>query len=270
MKLIDLSVMLDENDKSEEIKTKIKYIPHNRGAFLLGLSLMFKRNQSNFKKVIQVILNLCRGNFLNKHSFLNHSGLSTEFLSLSSHSGTHIDSPYHYSEFGKKISDSELDIFYNKGILLDFSTRELSTPVRLEELKKYLLLNDISLSPCNIVLIHTGASRNYGTERYRSEYFGVEEKVIEFLLKSGIKVIGTDAFSLDQPFDYMEKKYMESNDSHELWPIHMLGSKYNFYMIEKLYNLDKLRGIKEFDVIAFPIKIKGASAAWSRVVAVVR
>ena len=38
MKIIDLSVEIDNKNPSEEVKTKIKYIPHKRGAFLLGLS----------------------------------------------------------------------------------------------------------------------------------------------------------------------------------------------------------------------------------------
>lgn len=48
MKIIDLSVEIDNKNPSEEVKTKIKYIPHKRGAFLLGLSSIFNRNQKMF------------------------------------------------------------------------------------------------------------------------------------------------------------------------------------------------------------------------------
>ena len=67
----------------------------------------------------------------------------------------------------------------------------------------------------------------------------------------------------------MYKKYLENKDSNELWPIHMYGRKVPYIMIEKLTNLKKVGRNFDFKVIAFPIHIKGGSAGWSRVVAII-
>lgn len=269
MRIIDLSVEIDNKNPSEEVKTKIKYIPHKKGALLLGLSSIFNRNQKMFVQFPSMLKKILFCRVLNHKSFINNEGLSTEFVRITSHTGTHIDSPYHYSKRGIKISEANLETFYNKGVLFDFSNRELTTPLQLIEVIDYIEKNNIDIQANNIILFYTGASKNYGVKEYLTSYYGISEEVLQFLLSRGIKVIGTDAFSLDQPFDYMNAKYEESGDKRNLWPIHMKGSYDPFFMIEKLNNLDQLVKIENFKIIALPIKLKDASASWSRVVAIV-
>ena len=269
MKIVDLSVLVDDGNPSEEVSTKINYISHRKGAIFLGLSALFSRNKRIKNQLPQIIKRLMSIKILNQNSFCNHQGLSTEFVKLTSHTGTHIDSPYHYTIEGEKISEVSLDLFYKEGVLLNFSNRKLRSPIQLFEVIRYIEGNNIELNENKIVIFFTGADKYYGSKEYRTHYFGISLDVIKYLLTCGVKVVGTDAFSLDQPFDYMVSNYQNSKNSKELWPIHMMGSKEPFFMIEKLSSLEVLADVKKFTVIAFPIKLKDASASWPRVAAII-
>jgi cyclase len=81
-------------------------------------------------------------------------------------------------------------------------------------------------------------------------------------------VIGTDAFSLDVPFEVMKDQFAATRDPAIIWPAHFAGHKLPYCQIEKLTNLDKLPA-QGFFVACFPVKISRASAGWTRAVALV-
>ena len=60
----------------------------------------------------------------------------------------------------------------------------------------------------------------------------------------------------------------KAGDTAQLWESHVLGRSKEYCQIERLANLELLPRPTGFIVYAFPYLIEGASAGWSRVVAI--
>ena len=67
----------------------------------------------------------------------------------------------------------------------------------------------------------------------------------------------------------MIKNYIDSGDTDQLWPNHMIGRSLEYTHIERLNNLDAIPGPYGFKFCGFPVNIKGGDAAWIRAVAII-
>jgi cyclase len=201
--------------------------------------------------------------------------LSLDRLELTTHTGTHVDAPSHY---GSRISyrqgrprhihEMPLEWFHGPGIVLDLSDAGVGVidAARLER-----EFTRIGRTPAerDIVLLRTGADRHVGTPEYFREFAGLAGDAVTLLLDLGVRIIGTDAFSLDAPFGYIIDRYRETGDTALLWPAHVIGRHREYCQIERLANLGALPGPFGFTVSCFPVKIAGAGAGWTRAVAYV-
>lgn len=200
--------------------------------------------------------------------------LSLDTLTLTSHTGTHVDAPSHYgtrTAYGKPprtIDQMPLDWFLRPAVVLDVRDAGTGT-IGVDVLEKEFARIGYRPRPLDIVVLHTGASRFCGTQRYFTDFAGLDGPATDFLLDLGIRVIGTDAFSLDAPFGAMLKRFKETGDRGVLWPAHFTGRDREFCQIERLAHLDALPQPYGFTVSCLPIKIKGAGAGWTRAVAIV-
>jgi kynurenine formamidase len=76
-----------------------------------------------------------------------------------------------------------------------------------------------------------------------------------------VRVIGTDAWSIDSSF-----AVMGGRGAARVWEAHFTGRTHEFCAIEKLTNLETLPP-SGFFVICLPIKVARGSAGWTRAVA---
>jgi kynurenine formamidase len=88
-----------------------------------------------------------------------------------------------------------------------------------------------------------------------------------YLLERGVRVTGTDAWSWDAPFALTAKRWMETKDPSIIWEGHRASMEIGYCHMEKLSNLDALPATG-FEISCFPWKIKGASAGFTRAVAI--
>ncbi len=266
MKIIDLSVTIEDNIASEELPPKIRYIDHKTGGLLLGLGLSWQGNHT-FSKIFQLLKDIFSRKIITNKMLPDKIGLSMEKLSLSSHTGTHVDSPYHYGPGNIGIDQAPLEYFYGNGVKLDFLDRPAGSSIEEKDIVEKLQEIQYAIQPKDIVLIHSGADKFWGKKEYLQNYIGLGVSGLRYLLKQGVILIGTDGLGLDRPFLKMKELYWENKDNVHLWPAHFEGRRTPYYMIEKLANLDQLKSHSGFTVAAFPIKIKNASAGFARVVA---
>lgn len=201
--------------------------------------------------------------------------LSIDTLTMTSHTGTHVDAPSHYGSrvsYGdgipRTIDQLPLDWFFKPGFLLDL-TRVEEQVADAAYVEKELARIGYAPQPGDIALLRTRASEWIGTPMYFSEFVGLDRGATELLLDFGIKVIGTDAFSVDAPFGDMITRFRQSEDQSVLWPAHFIGREREFCHLERLANLDQLPEPYGFTVAAFPFKVAGAGAGWTRAVALV-
>ncbi|MFJ2609237.1 cyclase family protein [Streptomyces sp. NPDC087425] len=201
--------------------------------------------------------------------------LSLDRVTLTTHTGTHVDAPSHYGSragYGdgvpRHIDQMPLDWFLRPGMVLDLTDAPTGV-IGADRLEKEFARIGRTPSPMDIVLLHTGAQRHRGTERYFTDFAGLDSPAVHLLLDLGVRVIGTDAFSLDAPFGDIIARYRATGDRDVLWPAHMIGRDREYCQIERLANLEALPGPYGFQVSCLPVKIAGAGASWTRAVALV-
>ncbi|MGW7535320.1 cyclase family protein [Amycolatopsis sp. NPDC054798] len=199
--------------------------------------------------------------------------LSLDTLTLTTHTGTHVDAPSHYgssASYGvaRHIDQMPLDWFIGPGVLLDISDAPVGA-VGADRLTEQFGRIGRAPRPGEIVLLRTGADRLAGTPKYFTDFAGLDGPATELLLDLGVRVIGTDAFSLDAPFGHMIGEYHRTGDRGVLWPAHFTGRRREYCQIERLSNLDTLPAATGFTVSCLPVKIAGAGAGWARAVALI-
>lgn len=272
--IIDLSVPVDpQNWEPDPVKRKV--IDHQKGGDLLGRSIMYIKGNSYVGRLKEWLKHKM-GLGIDHRDFPDGKGLSLMTYTLTTHTGTHLDSPFHYGDadkYGKPmktISEIPLEWCYGNGVVLDVSDPQRTDIVTLEEIMQSLSKIHYQLQPFDIVLLRTGGDRFAGKPRYFTDFRGISIEATQYLVENGIKVIGVDSFGFDAPFGKMVNEYQKCRDSNCLWPAHMYGRHQEYCHIERLANLDRLPWATGFQVACFPINLKAADAAWCRAVAILK
>ena len=197
-----------------------------------------------------------------------------EKVELITHNGTHLDAPYHFHSTMNKgeraitIDEVPLDWCFRDGVKLDFRHFPDGYVVQAADVEQELQRIGHSLSELEIVVINTRAGAAYGNEDYIHAGCGMGYEATMYLLERGIRVTGTDAWSWDAPFSHTAQAYAQDGDASIIWEGHKAGRDIGYCHLEKLHNLEALPA-KGFKISCFPVKIKGASAGWTRAVAII-
>ena len=202
-------------------------------------------------------------------------GWALENVTITTHSGTHMDAPWHYhptQDQGKPaltIDQVPLDWCFADGVVLDFSHKADGERITRQDVEQELERISYQLKPKDIVLVRTGADAFWGKSEYLVKGAGMTRESTLFILDQGVKVVGIDAWSWDRPLPFLAQEFAQTGDASVIWEAHFAGIQKGFCHIEKLTNLDKIGRPHGFKVAAFPVKVKGASAGWVRPVAMV-
>lgn len=253
MQIIDLSVSLENIEHVDRPgnEPKIKYYGHHE---------TFNQLAAQFPGLTPADLP-------------DEEAWAVERIDLSTHNGTHMDAPWHYAttmDGGKRawtIDEVPLEWCFQPGVKLDLSHLSDGHVVSVSDLEKALDKIDHELRPLEIVLIHTRAGERYGKSDYLDSGCGMGREATIYLAKQGIRVMGTDAWSWDAPFSHTARRYRETKDPSIIWEGHKAGREVAYCQLEKLTNLNAIPA-KGFKVACFPVKIRSASAGWTRTVAI--
>lgn len=202
------------------------------------------------------------------------NGWAIEFCTLSTHSGTHLDAPYHFyptmnkGERAWTIDEVPLEWCFGDGVRVDFRDKPDGYKVMPQDFEEYFQKIGYTLKEGDIVLVNTGADAKWGTKEYLTAGCGVGHDGTLWLLDRGVRVTGTDGWSWDIPLPFTAEEFNKTGEGSIIWEGHRAGREKAYCHIEKLTNLDKLPAVG-FRVVCLPVNIKGASAGWSRVVATI-
>ena len=204
-------------------------------------------------------------------------GWAVESIRLSTHNGTHLDAPYHFhSTMNKALGQAErsttidevpLEWCFQPGVKLDFRHLADGHVVTAREVEAELARIGHVLQPLEIVVVNTRAGSRYGHDDYVAAGCGMGYEATMYLLERGVRLTGTDAWSWDAPFVHTAKKFAQSHDAALIWEGHKAGRDIGYCHLEKLHNLEALPATG-FYISCFPHKIRGASAGWTRAVAI--
>ncbi len=205
------------------------------------------------------------------------AGWAIEKVQLTTHNGTHLDAPYHFhptmnhasgrAERSMTIDEVPLDWCFRPGVKLDFRHFENGYVATANDVAAELERIGHKLQPFDIVVVNTSAGGLYGQDEYVESGCGMGREATLYLLERGVRLTGTDAWSWDAPFVYTQKKVAETGDKSLIWEGHKAGRDIGYCHLEKLHNLEALPS-HGFMVSCFPVKIKAASAGWTRAVAI--
>lgn len=200
-------------------------------------------------------------------------GWAIEWIRLMTHNGTHLDAPYHFAstmnrgERAIAIDEVSLEWCFQPGVKLDFRGLPDGYVVTAEDVERELGRIGHALQPLEIVVVNTRAGAAYGTPEYVSAGAGMGRAATLYLLERGVRVTGTDAWSWDAPFVHTKEKFQRTGDASLIWEGHKAGREIGYCHLEKLHNLEALPP-DGFTIACFPVKIRGASAGWTRAVAI--
>jgi len=253
VQIIDLSVPLAHQAASEPMPASLHYVRHDAEG----------RDQ------------LCQ-TFGVKPEDLVYSGgqgWAIEQVNAITHTGTHVDAPYHYAATcegrpARTIDEVPLEWCFAPGVLLDMRHKQAGEFIEPTDLALALAQIGHTLRPLDIVLLQTGADKRIDSADYFAQP-GLGREGTLWLVERGVKVIGIDAYTLDRPFAAMVADYQRTGDGRYIWPAHFAGITREYCQIEKLANLDALPNPTGFYVSCLPVKIARASAGWCRAVALV-
>ena len=198
---------------------------------------------------------------------------AVENLTVTTHNGTHLDAPWHYhptmnrGEPSMTIDEVPLEWCFQPGVKLDLRAKPDGYLVSAADIEAELTRIGHTLKPLEIVLVNTAAGVAVGNPDYVNIGCGMGREATLYLTSRGIRVTGTDAWSWDPPFFHTIKRFKETGDTSIIWEGHKSGMEIGYCHIEKLHNLESLPPFG-FTVACFPHKIKGASAGWTRAVAI--
>ncbi|MEN8825328.1 MAG: cyclase family protein [Wenyingzhuangia sp.] len=251
MRVIDLSVSISEKVK-EPLPTEIAYETHEECADNMG-KILFKDLEGDI--------------------FMNNMGLAGEVINLATHSGTHVDAPYHYSPTcngkpSRTIDELPLEWFFSDGVVLDFTDKPEGYLIEPEDLIEKLSEINYTLKPYDIVLIRCDADKRIHEDNYVKIHVGASAKATHWLIDQGVKVVGTDGWGWDIPLHLQIEKFKQNPKQGIIWEAHYVGIDKEYCQIEKLANLEQLPPFG-FKVSCFPTKIEKASAGWTRAVAII-
>ncbi len=248
MPIIDLSATIESKDISPVDRTQITYSDHTAGA-------------EQVENMMGVPTSLMR----------DGEGWAVEvFDYFSTHGGTHVDAPYHYNSTiqgkpAQTIDELPLEWFFSDGVVLDVRDKDDGDPVTVDDAQAAIAKAGHTLKPLDIVLVQCGADRYYGQPDYMMHGTGVTAEATHWLYDQGVRVMGIDAWGWDRPLYLQAAEALEKSEPGIFWAAHQADLAYS--QIERLVNLDQLPPTG-FKVACFPLKIKGASGAPARVVAI--
>lgn len=160
-------------------------------------------------------------------SIENGDGYNLTEISMSVHSGTHIDAPLHFYDEGSSIENIRLNTFFGKCTIISVSG--ILTGEDMERLLPY----------CKRRVLFHGEGKTF-----------ISHSAAIVLAESRVVLVGTDAQSIAPSFD-------EERTHREL-------ARAGIVILENL-NLSAIDD-GEYDLCAFPIKLGGLEAAPCRAI----
>ena len=250
--LIDISVPLSDNAISEPFPAKIEYLDHQYGG-----------------SQMQELFGVSRQDL----AVSDGGGWAIEKIEAITHTGTHVDAPFHYGPLSdgrpaRRIDEVPLEWCFAPGVLIDVRSLGDGDEITVDFIRRQLDEMKYVIAENDIVLLQTGCDERLDSTRYFQQP-GLGRDGTLWLVEQGVHVIGIDAYTIDRPFHAMKADFDKTGNGDVVWPAHFAGITSEYCQIEKLANLDKIPVRHGFLVSCLPVKIARASAAWCRAVALI-
>jgi arylformamidase len=174
-------------------------------------------------------------------------GFAEKLLSMYSHTGTHMDAPFHILLGGKTLDQYDISKFAGKARVVQVKGN--NGVIGIEELENV----KADLEGLDYLLLKTGWSQYWGKGKYFEEFPVLSEEAAKLIAGSGLKGLGVDCISVDPA------------DNFDL-PVHRIILGADMVIIENLTNLE-IMFQQEFVFMAMPLRLEEADGSPVRAIA---
>ena len=184
---------------------------------------------------------------------VKEDGYNLELLFLSTHTGTHMDAPYHFLEKGAKIHEISLKKLVSEAVLIKSKKKdgESITKIDIQKFEK----KHGKIASFSSVIFYTGWQRNLQKKYYFEKNPGLSVSAAKYLASKKINLVGIDSPSVDLGKD-------------SKFSVHQIFAKKGILIVENLANLEKIKSSK-FHLVVLPLKLKNATGSPVRAIAFV-
>jgi arylformamidase len=165
-------------------------------------------------------------------------------IQMGSHTGTHIDAPWHFVENGRQLNQIRIETLVGKATVFELPNVRSIGRENVERLP---------FSGVERVLFKTENSKHWNDGRFFEEFVSLEPEAAQVLVDRGVKLVGIDYLSIDK---YKSEKH----------PTHFVLLERNVVILEGL-NLSAVAP-GEYDMVALPLNLQEADGAPTRVILV--
>jgi len=184
---------------------------------------------------------------------VREDGYNLELLFLSTHTGTHMDAPYHFLEKGAKIHEISLKKLVSEAVLIKSKKKggESITKIDIQKFEK----KHGKIDGFSSVIFSTDWQRNLQKKYYFTKNPGLSVSAAKYLASKKINLVGIDSPSIDLGKD-------------SKFSVHQIFAKKGMLIVENLANLEKIKSSK-FHLVVLPLKLKNATGSPVRAIAFV-
>jgi len=184
---------------------------------------------------------------------VKEDGYNLELLFLSTHTGTHMDAPYHFLEKGAKIHEISLKKLVAEAVLIQCRKKggESITKIDIQKFEK----KHGKIASFSSVIFYTGWQRNLQKKYYFTKNPGLSISAAKYLASKKINLVGVDSPSIDLGTD-------------SKFSVHQIFAKKGILVVENLASLEKIKSSK-FHLVVLPLKLKNATGSPVRAIAFV-
>ncbi len=184
-------------------------------------------------------------------STIKDDGYNLELLFLSSHTGTHLDAPYHFTKKGAKIHQIPVTRLIGDALLIKIKKIK-DQAITKKDLLEFERKNG-EIKNFSSIIFFTVWQKNLNKKFYFTNNPGLSKSATNYLISKKINLVGIDSPSIDLGTD-------------KSFTAHKILAKNNILIVENLSNLEKIPTL-EFDFIILPLKLKDATGSPVRAIA---
>jgi arylformamidase len=184
--------------------------------------------------------------------FIPRDICNVERIDMNTHTGTHIDVPYHFVHDGATLDEVPVETWVGEGVVVDVSYKKDKEPITPEDLEKHAA----HMKKDDIAMLYTGRGKLRGfNETYLKNWPSVEKEGAQWLVDRGAKIIGIDALGIEM-YGFSDPAVHRT----------ILGA--GIPIIEELY-LEDIAGMgtKRWLFVCLPLLLKDAGGCLARVIA---
>ncbi len=178
--------------------------------------------------------------------------LNISHLGIGTHTGTHVDAPWHFHDAGKTIDEIPLEWLRGTASVIGVQ-KQGGEPILVEDVER----GAEGLEAGDFVILSTGWEAKFTSPDYHLHPY-VSDEAARWLVDRGVRLVAVDMITVDLPASLRPPGFG--------FPVHHILLENDVLIVENITNVAPLVS-NRIKVYAFPLRIQGGDGSPTRIVA---